>query len=776
MDHSREFSAKAGTAALVVSAILCGLPATAATGIQCRLTAQSVPAYGRIEIRFGDSWKVENPDDPRQADVTGIFTSPSGREWRMPGFLYRDFERDGDRIVPRGQPEWRVRFTPEEPGRWKASLRATVGGETYAANAGNFEVTKAAARGFLRRSKANPLAFEFENGAPLIAIGSNIFPQTAIGRPVGSRRAADVIRYLEHEAAAGATFCRLRVDSWFIPIELTSDKISGYEGPGRYHPQSCWEVDQIVAAAERLGITLQFCISNANANVNLDPDRNHGKASRQAYNFYLKAHGGPLDSNGQFWSNPEIKRLFLQKMRYCLARWGASPAVGIWEFFNEVRVTPETADAIAAWHSTMAPQWRAMDPYKRPIATSPVGGYNGTDSWWKLFSPELDVIEYHTYAFEDLAMGIAGWNLDILRKASKPLLVGEFGSAIKLREELGSKGSDPRLDPAGLHLHNGIWAAAMTGAAGALPWFITNYIDTLDLYHVFTGFSRFAADWKINAGPWRPIRAGVQADFDKIGRDKWGPLELPTAEALSRAPSDVYRVNHDGSVTGGSYVSGFLFGLQAHKDLRCPPTFEVDYPRDGTFAVTVKYVVGKHGSKAPVIVELDGREVARKIFLSGEGHGKQATHISQYDNWKNLYDEEISVPVPAGKHRIRVDAQPTDRVAVGYRLDPYGDRSMSAYRVYAMGLGGEVRLWVQNSTNTAANHLHKHPPVDKPPATLRVAVSEPGRYEAEWWDTVKGVPTRRAAVESKDGFVSLDFAGTLSDEACKIHRGPSQGR
>ena len=181
----------------------------------------------------------------------------------MPGFLYRDFEREGDRIVSRGQPEWRVRFTPEEAGRWKASVHAMVGGKTFSGDAGTFDVTKAAARGFLRRAKANLLAFEFENGTPLIAIGSNIFPRTSLGQPVGSQRAVDVIRYLERERAAGATFCRLRLDSWFIPIELTSDKITGYEGPGRYHPQSCWEVDQIVAAAERLGITLQFCISNA---------------------------------------------------------------------------------------------------------------------------------------------------------------------------------------------------------------------------------------------------------------------------------------------------------------------------------------------------------------------------------------------------------------------------------------------------------------------------------------------------------------------------------
>ena len=762
--------------ALAVSAIVCVLPAIAATGIQCRLSAESVPAYGRIEIRLRDAWKLDNPDDPRQADISGIFTSPSGREWRMPGFLYRDFEREGDRIIPRGQTEWRVRFTPEEPGRWKASVRAAVGGETYTGDGGNFEVTKDGARGFLRRSKANSLALEFDNGAPLIAIGSNVFPKTLPGRPMGTQRAVDVIRYLEHTAAAGGKFCRLRVDSGYIPIELARDPVNGYQGPGRYHPQSCWEVDQIVAAAERLGITLQFCISDALTTSNPAEKYEGIPDLGDTFNYFMKSRGGPLDAREQFWTNPEVKRLLLQKMRYSVARWGGSPAIGVWEFFNEIKLTPETIDAIADWHRELAGKWRAVDPYKHLITTSPVGGYKTADYWWKLFVPELDVIEYHTYSFEDLAAGIAGWNRDIVRQTDRPLLVGEFGSLRKLRLELGSLGSDPRFDPTGLHLHNGIWASAMTGAAGALPWFIINYIDKLDLYHIYTGFSRFAADWKINAGPWRPVSASAQADFDKIGKDRWGPLELPTHDAMAQADADVYRINRDGSIGGGSSPNGFLFGPRAHPNYRRPPTFEVDYPREGTFAVTVKFVVGRAGEETPLLIELDGQPAVRKVFSSGEGHGKSAAHSSQYKVWTNTYDEEVAVPVPAGKHRLRVDTQGPDRVSVGYRLAPYADRSLSIYRVYAMGLGGEARLWVQNSTNTAVNHLHKHPPLDKPPATLRVAVSEPGRYEAEWWDTAKGVPTRRATVESKDGFVSLDFPGTLSDEACKLRLVSGRGQ
>ena len=108
------------------------------------------------------------------------------------------------------------------------------------------------------------------------------------------------------------------------------------------------------------------------------------------------------------------------------------------------------------------------------MPTDILGQYRGAGYWWKLFSPSWtwsSITLTRSKIWRRHRAGI----LDIVRLAGiEPPIVGEFGSAAKLREELGSLGSDPLLDPAGLHLHNGIWASAMTGAAGALPWFISN--------------------------------------------------------------------------------------------------------------------------------------------------------------------------------------------------------------------------------------------------------------------------------------------------------------
>jgi len=315
-----------------------------------------VPASGHIEIHFANTWKLDNPDDPRQADISGIFTSPSGREWRVPGFLNQDFARDGDRIVPRGQPEWLVRFTPRETGQWKASIRAAVGGEIQTGDAGSFTVTENDARGFLRRSKANPLALEFDNGAPLIAIGSNVFPKTFPGKPMGTQRAVDVIRYLEHTAAAGGNFCRLRVDSDYIPIELARDPVNGYEGVGRYHAQSCWEVDQIVAAAERLGITLQFCISDALTTSN-PPIMDQPPFADDTFNYFLKSRGGPLETREQFWTNSEVKRLSSRKCATALPAGATARPLGFGNSSTRLKSRP-----------------RPSTPSPTGIANSPASG------------------------------------------------------------------------------------------------------------------------------------------------------------------------------------------------------------------------------------------------------------------------------------------------------------------------------------------------------------------------------------------------------------------
>ena len=67
----------------------------------------------------------------------------------------------------------------------------------------------------------------------------------------------------------------------------------------------------------------------------------------------------------------------MNRLRYIVARWGYSPAIGMWEFFNEIdniqfrdAKNPIPAEEIVAWHARMARYLKSIDPYGHPVTTS----------------------------------------------------------------------------------------------------------------------------------------------------------------------------------------------------------------------------------------------------------------------------------------------------------------------------------------------------------------------------------------------------------------------
>jgi len=230
----------------------------------------------------------------------------------------------------------------------------------------------------------------------------------------------------------------------------------------------------------------------------------------------------------------------------------------------------------------------------------------------------------------------------------------------------------------------------------------------------------------------------------------------------------VYKVKNDGTIIGAPNVNFNLFGDKSNEDLRRPPTFDVDYPQNGTFTVIVRQTIGLDDTKTSLTITLDGKEMERRTFEAGEGRGLRTEKIEGKQVWRTFHDQMISIVVPTGSHRIRVDAFGTGRLIVNYTLNPYLDRTSSIYRVYAIGIEGKVHFWIQNTGNTYIEHMHGQKPSLKPQAELHVPVESSGLYDIEWWDTVKGAPTRHETVRAAGTSLTIVFPGTLSDAACKI--------
>jgi len=207
-------------------------------------------------------------------------------------------------------------------------------------------------------------------------------------------------------------------------------------------------------------------------------------------NPYSIRQGGPCETPEDFWTNPEARRLWKQRLRYTVARFAAEPALLCWDMLNEV-------NAPVRWLDEMAAYLHEIDPYQHPVTTTWCRGAAKR-------SRELDLLSDHIYGDPDkpewrnlgghLRWLCINWPKDENWLVDRPILIGEFGiSPYKSADELEPGGR-------GIWLHNGLWYCFISGGAGALPWGMmkgTEYLEDYNLWHQFTPLAQF-----VKLVPW----------------------------------------------------------------------------------------------------------------------------------------------------------------------------------------------------------------------------------------------------------------------------------
>ncbi len=109
---------------------------------------QVVPRWGLFECTVTNPHSYDNPF--ADVDLEATFVAPSGRHVKVFGFYD-------------GADTWRVRFMPDEVGRWSYKARFTDGSLT---TAGTLRCVKAHLHGPLQVCKQNSLWFEHSDGTP----------------------------------------------------------------------------------------------------------------------------------------------------------------------------------------------------------------------------------------------------------------------------------------------------------------------------------------------------------------------------------------------------------------------------------------------------------------------------------------------------------------------------------------------------------------------------------------------------------------------------------
>ncbi len=533
-----------------------------------------VAVWERFEAVLPVDAAGENPFDPEAVDVVAEFRTPQGEILRTPAFVYRPYAQseagDGsERLAQDGPLEWRVRFTPGEPGDWAWRWLHRSRGQRVAE--ADWKPLAVAAsedprrHGFLRVSPDDPRYLRFDDGAPIFAVGENLAWYD--GR--GSFAYDD---WLAKLAAEGVTYVRLWMPSWAMGLVYAPAELFDWSA----RLERAWQLDRVLATAERHGIYVMLSVQN------------HGPfelggffGSEWDTNLYNTANGGPLSHPSEVFADPVARQAYRNYLRYVVARWGYAPHVLGFELWNEADLVEQPADfaEVVAWHREMARELRGLDPNRHLVSTSTSDELMMFKWWldqtlgdnyplsfepvWAL--PEIDFTQVHAYQIGSLQLKVPVHRafpdlVDRMRLYGKPVLVAEAGV------DFQGPAETLQADPQGEGFHDILWAGIFAGGFGtSMPWWWDNVVDPEDRYFHFGAIAAFVEGVAFDRegfarralpvdAPGRDVVAHVLAGrttllawLKNADHEYWHPDRAPvegarlTLPALPEPPGEIWR-------------------------------------------------------------------------------------------------------------------------------------------------------------------------------------------------------------------------------------------
>ena len=373
-----------------------------AAGMNAQITsvtpsASKVKQYDAIffEVALAGEW--ENPYLQEEAALDMVLTAPSGKELVLPCFY-----KSGDCAAS----VWEARFTPQEKGKYTYFFRYSEDGKVASESApATFKSRRSRLQGILHVRDNWTLVYD--NGKPFRGVGINLCWESRTEDD--SKFFSDL--HEQHDrfnfdamlpdfAKNGGNFTRMWICDWNFPI----DRQKGFNNH-RYtetteymNESACARLDLVLTLCEDLDIKVMLCMGQGN----------------------VKPHR-------EFFNCPCAKTRYRNYLRYIVARWGYSPAVGMWEFFNEIDNVQHNdpagvipAEEIVAWHDEMSTYLAGLDPFQHIRTTSishrDLNGLNDLAN--------LDINQKHIYN----ATHVVPETIDAYSaKHNKPYIVGEVG-------------------------------------------------------------------------------------------------------------------------------------------------------------------------------------------------------------------------------------------------------------------------------------------------------------------------------------------------------------
>ena len=375
-----------------------------ALGMSAQITsvtpnAKKVKQYDAIFFEVALTGEWENPYLQEEAALDMVLTAPSGKELVLPCF-YKAGESGAEST-------WEARFTPQEKGKYTYFFRYTQDGQVASESAPATFKSRRNRKGEGILHVRDNWTLVYDNGKPFRGVGINLCWESRTQDD--SKFFADL--HEQHDrfnfdamlpdfAQNGGNFTRMWICDWNFPIDRqTGFNNHRYEETTEYmNSSACERLDHVVNLCEDLDIKVMLCMGQGNVVA--------GRA---------------------FFNCPDQKVRYKNYLRYIVARWGYSPAIAMWEFFNEIdnvqHNAPEgviPAEEIVAWHDQMSTYLAGLDPFQHIRTTSishrDLEGLNDL--------PNLDINQKHIYN----ATHVVPETIDAyVAKHNKHYIVGEVG-------------------------------------------------------------------------------------------------------------------------------------------------------------------------------------------------------------------------------------------------------------------------------------------------------------------------------------------------------------
>lgn len=445
----------------------------------------------QIEAFIKDNNIGLNPYNPEDISVEITFRSPSYNERTIYGFFYQDFLRDGEswKQLPT-EYNWRVRFAPNEIGRWKFIVKIYVKGKEIVSMGSAFKCVVSDNGGLIKRNykgdETDRYLYLSETKKTFFTIGHNIAHSAYY--KLTPEKVDRHKKWLKQLADNGGNFFRLELGG-----QNALPDWNNYKDYTSKMPEML-EFDNVTEYAKKLG--LYFILFRHHTEIVEGASWDNVRWDKNPYKL-----GFNLNDRRDYFRDEEVIKWQKNALRYIFSRWGYNSSFAFYEYqeidhwYSVIKKENGYSDKQAIhlfteWYVKHKNYIKNELGYNKlfinTYATTP--DYELDKNSQGLFA-NSDVLGFHKYGQDKDINYNSRFDKaeEIFKVWNKPFFVEEMG--------VGAYGTSDYLPIYKCNkseFHNAIWSTAMMGSAGTgMTWWWDRGIHDFGYYKDYNAMSKF---------------------------------------------------------------------------------------------------------------------------------------------------------------------------------------------------------------------------------------------------------------------------------------------